>query len=433
MDPAERARLRASLDAAGLGEDELAAVDVAPAPHGTRVGVVRRADGAARRRFAVDRAGTLAAVLDWGADDTLAEASVRLPGGAWITIEPRATHDAPWGRSDRLWIGPRPRARQAALTVCEAVAYHAVDRLPALAEPARLPRGAGTAVLNLIAELAADQRRERLIYGGPYPTEQLFSTLLDSFRHDDGVPDPLAAFAAGTLGWRPAPFEPLVEGDGLTVQLRDGVEAVAWRGRVYRRDSVQGHGRRGPHRVRDAGGAVRCSLWALGSALEDHLELTADGRLVAVLPVRSDEATPRPLPRAVARGVVAVVAATSAAALGPALRETGAALTLEWAALGGELVTLDGDRGRVAMQLRRALVARIAAAPGHPERLGLAFAALGDVAVALGDTLQLRAQARLAAVTPERQAAALTSPPPADPGDARRIADAVEALLEDVS
>jgi len=110
---------------------------------------------------AVDRRGTLVALVDRSADGALERAWVRIPDRSWVGIEPRATRDAPWGWSDRLWHATEPSSgawRGTPLTVFEALDWAAIDRIPALGEPARLPRGGGTAVLNFIAELAAEHR-----------------------------------------------------------------------------------------------------------------------------------------------------------------------------------------------------------------------------------------------------------------------------------
>ena len=104
----------------------------------------------------VDRRGTLVAMLHRSATGSLESAWVRIPDGSWLGIEPRATREAPWGWSDRLWHAAEPSSgawRGTPLTVFEALDWTRIDRIPALGEPARLPRGDGTAVLNLIAAL----------------------------------------------------------------------------------------------------------------------------------------------------------------------------------------------------------------------------------------------------------------------------------------
>ena len=102
---------------------------------------------------------------------------------------------------------------------------YALIRMPS---PAASSDGAvaGAAVLNLLATLAVDTGRARLAYRGPYPGEQLFRTLLESFRYEDGGADPLAAFRRGDLAWIPAPHERLVGPGETTTCTGDGVSRV---------------------------------------------------------------------------------------------------------------------------------------------------------------------------------------------------------------
>src|SRR5262249_19398289 len=323
---AGRAARRLGGEAADVADLVALADVVAVERHGT---TVCYADVARRRRLLeLDRHGTLLLALRWH-DTTLAEARVRIPDRTWLRVEPRAAAGAPWGRSDRLYHARTIRERGEALSDFDALDWTAIDRIPTLAEPARLPAGAGTAVLNVIASLARDQGRGFLRYPGPYPTEQLFTTLLDSFHYDVTSDDPLAAFMRGALAWRPAPHERVFTPEGACVCLRERVEKVVWRSRVYQRPDVQGVGRHAAYRVRDEGGRVVCSLWALGTAIEDVLELTQDGH-VKILEPASQPAERRTLPAEVAVGIGAVVAATSVPALGPPLRAAAPRLALAW-------------------------------------------------------------------------------------------------------
>jgi hypothetical protein len=410
-------------------------------PHGTVV-CADVLPGGRRRRFAeLDRHGTLLATLAWDDDGGLARAAVRAPDRAWIVIEPRVEAPAPWGRCDRLWrLGaevPAPVAggtpRGSSLSVFQAVAWGAVDGIPALAEPARLPPGAGSAVLNLLAALAVDQDAPALAYTGPYPTEQLFLTLLESFRYeaiDGGAPaDPLAAFAAGTLRWRAAPAERLFSGEAC-VALRGRVEKVAWRGRTYHRPDWQAVTRHAPRRVRDAGADTVCSLWALGAPVEDHLRLDPGGEVRAVLEPPPPSGATAPIEAAVARGLFAMVAAASAPALAPEILAAGARLALEWGPVDGDLVAIGPERARLASRLRDRIAAALGQAATRADHLGVGLAALGEMAALLGDALRARAQAAVAALPPEAQAARLAAP--ASPGAqaGRTIAAAVAALVD---
>jgi hypothetical protein len=414
--------------------------------------VIRDARG--RRMLERDRHGTPVATLAWTAGDALGGASVRLPDGSWLDVAPRGAHDPRWGVSDLLCRGSER------LTHCAAIDWARVAAIPPLAEPARLPAGAGTAVLNLLAALAADQGRGPLPYRGPYPTEQLFLSLLECFRWTDGTrPDdgpscppgassaggatedvqgprePLAAFMTGALRWWPAPHVRAFAPGGVYVQSRERIEKVVWGGRVYYRPDWQGVQRHAAHRVHDAADRVHASLWSLDAVLEEHLVLAADGTvLAAALPVL-DDAPPHPVPAEVAAGLAAVVVAASAPPLAEWLRRVAAGVRFEWAPMSGDLAVLEGDRAILSGRLRRALATRVAATATRAEQVRLGFAALAELAHALGDRLRARAQAALAAAPPAGQAEALGRgrvPAEAAAG-AREIGLAVERLLEDAA
>ncbi|HEX6211367.1 MAG TPA: hypothetical protein VF136_11355 [Methylomirabilota bacterium] len=390
-------------------------------------------DARGRRTGERDRYGAPVASLTWGDDGRLAAAAVRVPDGSWLSIEPRATHDPRWGVSDLLRHGGAP------VTHAAAIDWERVEVIPPLAEPARLPPGGGTAVLNLVAALADDQRCASLAYRGPYPTEQLFLALLESFHPrpgetSPGPPDPdlLAAFMASGLRWSPAPHARAFAPGGVYVQSRERIEKLAWRGRTYYRPDWHDVQRHTTHRVHDVGRHVHGSLWALDAALEDHLVLAPDGRVLAAgLP--APEAGPRrPLAAPLMAGVVAVVVAASAPPLAASIRAVAAPLALEWAPLSGEIAVLGQDRVEISTRLGRALAARLAATTARVEQVRLGFAAVAELGLALGDALRARAQARLAAATEADQAAALGAPRTAAAAGAREIGLAVEALLEDV-
>jgi hypothetical protein len=379
-----------------------------------------------------DPAGLEITRVRWGDDGRLAGAAVRLPDRSWIEVEPGGAHDPRWGASDLL------RHAGAPVSHCAAIDWACVDTIPPLAEPARLPPGAGTAVLNLVAALAEDQHRPALRYRGPYPTEALFLALLESFRWipGDEAPadaDPLSAFTAGGLRWAPAPHARAFTADGVYVQSRERVEKVVWHGRAYYRPDWQGVERHSSHRLHEADGRVQAGLWALGAALECHAVLSPEGAVLAITPPAPGVEPPRALPPAVADGLVAVVVAGSAPPLAEALRGSAAGLTIGWAPLAEELAVLDGAQARLSARLRRALAERVRAAASRAEQVRLGFTALAEVAQALGDPLRARAQARLAAAPPAAQAVALAAErtPATAAAAAREIGLAVEALLED--
>jgi hypothetical protein len=380
-------------------------------------------DARGRRLRDVDRHGTTLTELRWSTEGALTEARVRLPDRTWLTIAPRATTDAPWGLSDVLVHD------DTSLTAFRALDWAAIDAIPPLAEPARLPPGAGTAVLNLVAALAADQGRDRVRYDGPYPTEQLFLALLESFRYiaaaDD---DPLVAFMAGDLAWTPAPHVRLFDPRSVYVQLRGRIEKVVASGRAYYRADWQSVRRRAPRRVHDARSDVRCSLWALGTPLEDHVVLDADGNVLDLLtPPPADAPAIVALPRPVVDALLALVAAGSAPPLRDHLRAAVTARHLEWGPVAGDLLAADATRVRFANRLRAAIAARLDRAGARAGRAAIGLAALGEMALLAGDDLRSRAQAALAAAPRAEQARALAATEA--PVDAAAVSAGVEALL----
>jgi hypothetical protein len=384
----------------------------------------------------VDRRGALVTVLQHAASGSLEAAWVRIPDGSWLGIEPRATAEALWGWSDRLWHAaapPRAGWHGTPLTLFEALDWSRIDRIPALAEPARLPPGGGTAVLNLIASLAAEQGVATLAYAGPYPTEQLFLALLESFHYEPATANPLAAFMQGALAWRPAPSTRLFVGDDLYVQLRGRIEKVVWRGVAYYRPDWQGVTRHAPRRVVDAPGGACCALWALDRRLDDHLLLHPDGDLAAILAVEPAASAPRPLPPSVWAGVAAAVAARAAAPLAPFVEAIAAGVALEWGPIARDLVRIDDDRVRISARLREALIERLATAPARAERAALGLATIAEMAALVGDALRARAQAAMLRLPPDAQPAALAgTAAPTGAARARDITLAVEALLAEV-
>ena len=386
----------------------------------------------------VDRRGTLVTVLRPTATGSLESAWVRIPDGSWLGIEPRATRDAPWGWSDRLWHAAEPPANGwhgARLTLFEALDWARIDRIPVLAEPARLPPGGGTAVLNLVAARAAQQGAGPLPYRGPYPTEQLFLALLESFRYEPVTPDPLAAFMDGALAWRPAPCERLFVGDDLYVQRRERIEKVVWRGIIYYRRDWQGIARHAPRRIVDAPDGVRCGLWALARQLEDALLLNPSGELAAIVAPEPGPGASRPLPDPVWAGVTAVVAARGAAPLAPFVESVGGAFSLEWGPVARDLAQIGRGRVRISERLREALAAGLAAASTDGDRAALGLAVIAEIAALVGDALRGRAQAAMlarAAAEPAPSLPDLPAPGEHDGAErARAITKAIAALLAD--
>lgn len=411
-DPETIARIRTGLS--NPGADSLVKVS----RHGTVICLSRTAAGGPQRCLVeFDRRGTLLTVARWDEAGRLRWAKFRLPDGRWVGIEPRSTHSPLWGESDRLWLlsDGAPFRPAEELSHFRAVDYGAVAVIPPLAEPHRLPPGAGTAVLNFLACLLVDQAYPSVFYRGPYATEQLFTALLESFHYDSAAGAPLSQFLDSDLSWTPAPHERRFLPEGIYVQLRDGVEKVVFRGKAYYRRQWQSVIRSEPRVIREADGRVVCSLWALGTPVEDHLILDADGEVVDVRVAEPEAGPVEPLSLAWKPALRALLAQQSAPALRPWLDEALQALTLEWGPVAGDLMEVSGERAVLSLKLPRLFRRRLAGCQAQAERLSLALALVVEVARLLGPALRLRAQGLLAALPEAGQREALESPPATSP------------------
>jgi len=385
-----------------------------------------RRDAAGRPAGEQDRHGAALSALEWSPDGRLGRVSLRLPDGGWIAIDPGAGAVGPWGASDLVTRDGRPLTRLAALD------WTRVDRIPPLAEPARLPPGAGPAIFNLLARLAAEQGVAVLRYDAPYPTEALFLALLESFRYVPAdAPNPMGAFARGELGWAPAPHDVAIEAGGVWVQRRERVEKIVANSRAYYRPQWQGVRRVTPRAVRDAGDTVRASLVVLGRVLEDHVVLRTDGSLLEVPTPPSDPPEVAPLAPEVVAGLVATVVATSAPSLAPWIAGVARDVQFQWGPVDADLVQVRDARVRLSHRLRRVLADAVRGR-SRADALATGLAALREAADLVADGLRARAQAALAGEPADVQAAALEhAGPPA--ADARAIAAAAEALAREAA
>ncbi len=393
---------------------------------GTLIGY---APGAARRRLVqFDRRGNLIAALRWRADGALGWARCLTAGGHWVGVEPRTATHPGWGASDRVWLvdAAGPWTPREALTVFQSLDYARLDFIPPLAEPRRLPPGAGTALLDLVAGLMKDQGVSRARYRGPYPTEQLFTALLESFRYDPAVADPLERFMdGGRLDWLPAPHERHHVTPGVSVQLRQELDKVVLGGAAFYRLDWQGVIRREPRVVRREGERAICSLWALGRSIEDRLVLDCSGEVLEVPATEPDRAPAAPLPPVWGPALAELIARESAPALAASIREVMDGLALEWGAVAGDLTRADGARIRVSRRLRDSAIAWLAETPPGVGRAERAVQFALEVARLLGPTVRLVAQMRLEARSEEEQRRALLE----SEGEGLPLSDAVGRLL----
>jgi hypothetical protein len=412
QDPETTSRLGAALTAPAEG-----GLLVRVGPHGGVSCSAKKAGGPPLRLIEFDRHGNLLTLARWDEAERLRWAKLRLPDGRWLGIEPGSAESAVWGKSDRLCLlaDGAPFKPIEELSHFRAVEYRAVAAIPPLAEPHRLPPGAGTAVLNFLACLLADQGSPRVFYRGPYPTEQLFTALLECFRYDPGAASPLAQFLESDLPWTPAPHERRFLSGGIYVQLRDGVEKVVFRGKAYYRRQWQSVIRSEPGVVREDEGRVICSLWALGEPVEDHLILDPDGE-VAETPEPGTEAGPvEPLSPAWRSALGAILAQQSAPALRPWLAEALHSVRLEWGPVSRDLLAVSESRLVLSLRLPRLLRRRLADCQSEAERLRLAVALVAKVSRLVGPTLRLRAQELLALLPEATQRRALERPAAAPP------------------
>ncbi len=367
--------------------------------------------GPGRRRLVqFDRRGNLIAALRWRADGPLGWARCRTAQGSWVGIEPATATHPGWGASDRVWLldASGPWVPREELTVFQSLDYERLDLIPPLAHPRRLPPGAGTAILDLLSGLMKDQGVTRVRYRGPYPTEQLFTALLESFRYDPAVADPLERFMdGGRLDWLPAPHERHHVAPGVTVQLRHEIDKVVLDGAVFYRVDWQGVLRREPRVARGEGDRVVCSLWALGRPIEDRLVLDRSGEVIETRTAAADQAPAAPLPPVWGPALAELIARESAPALAGSIREVMEGLALEWGGVAGDLLRVDGATIRVSRTLRDSAIAWLREAPAGAERAERAVRFALDVARLLGPAVRLLAQVRLEDRSAEEQQRAL--------------------------
>ncbi len=354
VDPARVAALTASLE------------DADPPVTAGRWGSLICYDGGPRRRrlLEFDRRGHLVAALRWTAAGALAWAKCLTAGGLWIGVEPRAAQHPAWGVSDQLWL---------------------------------------LEALNLVSGIMKDEGVTGARYRGPYPTEQLFTTLLESFRYDPRESLPLERFLADGLDWQPAPYELHRVTPRVGVQLRHEVEKVVSDDLTFYRSEWQSVTRREPRVVRDDGERVVCSLWALGGPIEDRLVLERSGELVAAPEPQADPTPAAPLPPVWSTALAELIARESAPPLAGAIGDVMAMIALEWGPVAGDLLCVSGQRIRLSHRLRNAAAAALRGAASPEERAEQALRFVLEVARLLAPEIRSRAQSQLEALSEAEQ------------------------------
>jgi hypothetical protein len=251
-----------------------------------------------------------------------------------------------------------------AITAMSALDWERPQRIPVVAEPGRLPPGAGGMLLNEIARRA----REPLRYAGPYNTPALYRALLRSFRASAGEDE----FTADVLGralrlardeiavdFAPAPHERVELACGH-VEMRNGVEAAVIAGTRFERDGAV---------ARLVGDA--CEVWFGDACYARIATLSPRGELVDgphAPPALASQVLGAEFPAELRAALAELVADAVPAPLAADARTAVAARTIAWADLG----TRAARRNDAGFEVHAALWERIA--PLGLARLALAIA-----------------------------------------------------------
>ena len=313
--------------------------------------------------------------------------------------------DAVFGRAHPIVI-ERRAGRVERLTTCTPIDWRAPRRIPAIAAPGTLPPGAGSAVLNLIAILAADAGVRALRYAGPYPTDALWTALGHSFR-TTGDRSAFTADAAGralriaydeiAIDFVPAPFERAwIPGgevhvrDGVVERVRiDGVGfAVGGSPARLVRGGGGGDGDGGGGGGGDSDGGWFAEVWFGDAVWARVATLDEDGRIVDgphAVPACTSAVIGAAFPPALREALGELIASLVATGLADPARGVLADEDVRWADCGAVAArgTADG------LEVHAALWERIAP-------LGMARLAAA-IAEALAPVVAVRAQLRLAA------------------------------------
>jgi hypothetical protein len=260
---------------------------------------------------------------------------------------------------------------------CRVTAMSAIDwlrptRIPVVAEPSRLPPGAGGELLNYLAMLAHEAGVAALRYAGPYPTPALYRALVRSFHasHDE------ATFARDVLAralrvarddvpvdFMPAPHERLAITHGH-VERRAGVERAVIDGVTYARDGS-------PARLVRRGDSWACEVWFGDAPYAAIAMLSERGELRRgpdAVPPSTSQVIDQPFPSELRAAIADVVADCVAPPLADDARAAVARRPLIWRDLGARAATRTSD----GFAVHAALWERIA--PLGLARLALALA-----------------------------------------------------------
>ena len=218
------------------------------------------------------------------------------------------------------------------LTVCGQVDWANPSRIPPLWRPSILPAGAGTAILNHLANRATEPLR----YQGPYPTAALYQSLLRSFRANAPVETFVERVESNTVLGRtleppveftPHPFE-RQSFDEVCVETRAStVDAIYIGATRYAREATTGR------RVVDQGDRSVAVFELGGRRLNEIIAIGADGAPLAgprVLAPLASTAVGRSLPKSVITALWARIGARAPRLLRPALEAMASSQDVRW-------------------------------------------------------------------------------------------------------
>lgn len=385
----------------------------------------RMGEASPRRLATFDRRGKLLLLCSWTPEGTLTRFKVRGLDGRFLGVLRDTASHLGWGRSDSvvLLAGEHGFVIDHTLTIFASVTYEDLDFLPPLDTPTSLPAGGGSTILNVLALLGQDQQKTTLRYRGPYPTERLFATLCESFRYS-GEPGPTRerftqnaedravqlAMTETTIDWRPAPHERFFPTRETCVQLRNGVEKVYDRGRIYYRPdlTINAYAIR-TKRLEEGREQYIAGLTMLGQSVEDHLLLDSTGEILDRLGSASLSFLRGPIQlsdewKAV---LVRLIATESTPLLRSALWPVMDELTLEWGGVQGNLWAQSGKEISLHAGMVVAFRASLAKIRSAGEGLLLAARFTSELARLLGPLVRTQAQARMAELSPEAQQVSL--------------------------
>lgn len=304
----------------------------------------------------VDRDGCVHAELAWDGEQL-----VRLDvSGA--TLHGEVIDDPLLGRAHRIGA-----------TTISAIDWLRPCEIPAIADPRALPPGAGGAVMNVLAVLAARANIPALHYAGPYPSHALFATLARSFRtqvdaatftRDFLVRAARVARDPLPFAFAPDPHERLAIGRSIA-ELRAGLERWTHEGVTYSRQSPT-------HRlVGDE--PLHAEIWLGDVAHARVASFASDGSLVSgpsAVPACVSAVIGQSFPPALVAALGELIVEAAYPPIAPAVRDLIGRLTFRWSDLGPRLVRMTDDE----LLVHAALWERVA--PHGLARLALALVEL---------------------------------------------------------